>query len=114
MTFVHCKLCRLYYTNNQLSHLVSVRMLMLFKVHSLRRVELPVDTSHLKVTSADMLSQSVRICQYCYMLVTSEFELLNIEEILASSLNVPKKEISYEDDPKLEVQKHFLPKRLLQ
>lgn len=114
MNFVHCKLCRLYYTNNQLSHLVSVRMLMVFKVHSLGRGELPLDTSHLKVTSADMLSQSVRICQYCYMLVTSEFELMNVEEALGKALNIPKKEISYEEDPKIQVQKHFLPKKLTQ
>ncbi|OMJ88194.1 hypothetical protein SteCoe_9928 [Stentor coeruleus] len=114
MNFVHCKLCRLYYTNNQLSHLVSVRMLMLFKVHSLRRVKLPLDTSHLKVTSADMLSQSVRICQYCYMLVTTEFELIQVEESLAAALNIPKKDLTYEDDPKLDVQKHFLPKKLVQ
>lgn len=114
MTFVHCKLCRLYYTNNQLSHLVSVRMLMLFKVHSSRRVKLPLDTSHLKVTSLDMLSQSVRICQYCYMLVTSEFELINIEETFANSLNIPAKDIKYNEDPKLQVQRHFLPKTLTQ
>lgn len=114
MNFVHCKLCRLYYTNNQLSHLVSVRMLMVFKVHSLGRGELPLDTSHLKVTSNDMLSQSVRICQFCYMLVTSEFELMEVEEALASALNIPKKEIDYEEDPKIKVQKHFLPKKLTQ
>ena len=113
-TFVHCKLCRLYYTNNQLSHLVSVRMLMLFKVHGMKRVKLPLDTTHLKVTSADMLSQSVRICQYCYMLVTTEFELISVEETLANSLNIPKKEINYDEDPKLEVQRHFLPKKILQ
>lgn len=114
MNFVHCKLCRLYYTNNQLSHLVSVRMLMVFKVHSLGRGELPLDTSHLKVTSNDMLSQSVRICQYCYMLVTSEFELMNVEEALGKALNIPKKDLSYEEDPKIQVQKHFLPKKLTQ
>jgi hypothetical protein len=114
MNFVHCKLCRLYYTNNQLSHLVSVRMLMLFKAHSIRRVELPLDTAHLKVTSNDMLSQSVRICQYCYMLVTTEFELIKAEETFARTLNIPKQQVFYEDDPRLEVEKHFLPKKMVQ
>lgn len=87
---------------------------MLFKVHSSRRIDLPLDISHLKVTSVDMLSQSVRICQYCFILVTAEFELIGVEEALAASVHIPKKELQYEDDPKLEVQKHFLPKTLLQ
>ena len=61
-----------------------------------------------------MLSQSVRICQYCYMLVTSEFELIRIEEQLGKVLSVPYMELSYVEDPRLAVQLQFLPKQLLQ
>ncbi|OMJ76036.1 hypothetical protein SteCoe_23177 [Stentor coeruleus] len=114
MSFVHCKLCRLYYQNNELAHLVSVRMLMLYKVHVSRRMDLTWDTSHLKITSSTMLSQSVRVCQYCYMLVTSEFELIKIEEQLARILGVPYAELGYEEDPRLTVQLQFLPKQLTQ
>ena len=114
MSFIHCKLCRLYHQNNELAHLVSVRMLMLYKVHVNRRMDLTWDTSHLKITSNTMLSQSVRICQYCYMLVTSEFELMRVEEQLAKVLSLPHVELGYEEDPRLIVQLQFLPKQLLQ
>lgn len=114
MSFVHCKLCRLYYQNNELAHLVSVRMLMLYKVHVNRRMDLTWDTSHLKITSNTMLSQSVRVCQYCYMLVTSEFELMRVEEQLGKLLSIPFVELGYEEDPRLIVQLQFLPKQLLQ
>jgi hypothetical protein len=114
MSFVHCKLCRLYYTNNELGHLVSVRMLMLFKIHISKRKDLPFDTSHLKVTTSDLLSQSVRICQFCYMLVTSEFELIDAEEKLSKICHIPVKDMSFVENPKLAVQRQFLPKVLLQ
>ena len=114
MSFVHCKLCRLYYQNNELAHLVSVRMLMLYKVHVNRRMDLTWDTSHLKITSNTMLSQSVRVCQYCYMLVTSEFELMRVEEQLGKVLSVPIQDLGYEEDPRLIVQLQFLPKQLVQ
>ena len=114
MSFVHCKLCRLNYPNHELQHLVSVRMLILYKMHVNQRMELPWDTSHLKVATNDMLSQSVRICQYCYMLVTCEFELIEVEQKMASMLAVSIKETAYEEDPRLIVQLQFLPKELKQ
>ncbi|CAG9333661.1 unnamed protein product [Blepharisma stoltei] len=114
ISFVHCKLCRLYYPNYELTHLVSVRMLMLYKVHVTHRLDLPWDTSHLKVATSDMLSQSVRICQFCYLLVTSEVELMKTEEKMAQALNVPKKELGHEEDSRLAVQLQFLPKQLVQ
>ena len=113
-SFVHCKLCRLYYSNNELSHLVSVRMLLLYKLHTNRRMDLSWDTSHLKIASNTMLSQSVRICQYCYMLVTSEFELMEVEERLGRVLGLPHQELGYEEDSRLAVQLQFLPKQLQQ
>ena len=114
MSFVHCKLCRLYYQNNELAHLVSVRMLMLYKVHVNRRMDLTWDTSHLKITSNTMLSQSVRVCQYCYMLVTSEFELMKVEKQIGEILSIPQMDLGYEEDPGLIVQLQFLPKQLIQ
>lgn len=114
MSFVHCKLCRLYYQNNELAHLVSVRMLMIYKIHVNRRMDLAWEMSHLKITSNTMLSQSVRVCQYCYMLVTSEFELIRVEEQLGKVLSVPYVELGYDEDPRLVVQLQFLPKQLFQ
>lgn len=61
-----------------------------------------------------MLSQSVRVCQYCYMLVTSEFELMRVEEQLGKVLSVPIQDLGYEEDPRLIVQLQFLPKQLVQ
>lgn len=77
-------------------------------------MDIPWDTSHLKLTTADLLSQSVRICQFCYLLVTTEFQLIKTEEKMAEVLNIPKYNMNYEEDPKLAIQLQFLPKTLLQ
>lgn len=104
----------MYYPNYELTHLVSVRMLIVYNVHVSQRLELTWDTSHLKVATSDMLSQSVRICQFCYLLVTSEAELMKTEEKLAKVLCVPKKDFELEEDKRLIVQLQFLPKQLIQ
>jgi hypothetical protein len=113
-SFVRCRLCRLQYPNLELAHLVSVRMLMLFKMHAAKRVDLPMDTSHLKVTTSDLLSQSVRVCPYCYVMVTSEFLLVTMEKSMAEALNIPYREEALEEDPKHLIQLQFLPKNLVQ
>lgn len=113
-SFVRCRLCRLQYPNLELAHLVSVRMLMLFKMHAAKRVDLPMDTSHLKVTTSDLLSQSVRVCPYCYVMVTSEFLLVTMEKSMAEALNIPYREEALEEDPKHIIQLQFLPKALIQ
>ncbi|CAG9311247.1 unnamed protein product [Blepharisma stoltei] len=113
-SFVHCKLCKLFYPNYELSNLVSVRVLLLFKNHVTQRRKLPWDTSHLKVTNNDLLSQSVRICEFCYTLISSEFELIEAEQAFASILSIPVKEIGFEEDADLSVQLPFLPKQLAQ
>lgn len=113
-SFVRCKLCRMHYTNDALSHSVSLRMLLLFKMHAAKRVDLPLDTSHLKITTSDLLSQTLRVCPYCYVMVTSEFMLVELEKDFAAALNIPYKEEELEEDEKLAIQLQFLPKTFVQ
>ena len=113
-SFIRCKLCRMHYGNDALSHSVSLRMLILFKVHAAKRVELPMDTSHLKVTTSDLLSQTLRVCPYCYVLVTSEFVLVELEHSLAAALNIPYQDEEFEENAQFHMQLQFLPKTLIQ
>ena len=113
-SFVTCRLCRVQYANHELPHLVSVKMLFLFRFHAMQRIHLPIETSHLKVTSQDLLSQSVRICACCFMVVTAEHSLQIAETQLALALNIPVKEedITAKHEPSDQLQ--FLPKVLRQ
>ena len=113
-SFVICKLCRLQYPNYELSHLIAVRMLVVFKKHLSRRTDFPVDMSHIKVVTNDVLSQSVRVCDLCFMLITAEFQLISTERSLALATSIPYQEESIEDNIKHEMQLQFLPKALLQ
>lgn len=113
-SFVVCKLCRLHYPNYELSHLIAVRMLVVFKKHFSQRKDFPVDTSHIKVVTNDVLSQSVRICDLCFMLITAEMQLIQTEKSLALATNIPYQEESIEEDVRHEMQLQFLPKSLLQ
>ena len=110
--FVTCKLCRIQYANHQLPHLVSLQMLIRFHTHARRRGRLPYKTVRLKASGLDLLSQTVRICACCYMLVTAEHVLLAAEMALARGLNIPLKdetEAGAEREPQ-----QFLPKWLQQ
>lgn len=46
------------------------------------------------------------------MLISSEFELIEAEHAFATILNVPVKDIGFEEDPSLLLQLPFLPKEL--
>lgn len=61
-SFVHCKLCRLDYPNKELSHLISVRMILIYNRHVVSRTSLSWDFALINVQTNDMLSQSVRVC----------------------------------------------------
>jgi hypothetical protein len=88
-TFVTCKLCRLQYANRDLPHLVSLKMLYTFQAHVLRRRLLPFEASHLRAVSADLMSQSVRICACCFLVITAEHDLYSTELRLAQVLGIP-------------------------
>lgn len=109
-----CKLCRLYYPHDELSHSTSVRMLLRFKQQIGRRREISWNTSHIKIPNPEMLSQTVRICRICYMLITSEMDLMETGIKFAQKLSIPYIDKDREGDKRFEVQLQFLPKRLLQ
>mmetsp|Transcript_9325 Transcript_9325/g.17853 ORF Transcript_9325/g.17853 Transcript_9325/m.17853 type:complete len:866 (+) Transcript_9325:1364-3961(+) len=111
---VRCKLCRLVYPNFELENLVSLHMLITYKQHAIKRVDLPWDTSHLKFATKDQLSQCVRVCQYCYLLLTTELDLMETERALALMMSIPCKEQTLTEDPMLGIQLQFLPKQLMQ
>ena len=112
--FVRCKLCRLHYQNQELPHLISVRMLFMYKMHATKRVDLPLNTDHLRLVTADLLSQSTRICELCFMLVTSEFQLIAAEKRLAEALNITLNSEDLEENPAHTMQLQFLPKKMVQ
>lgn len=110
--YFYCKLCRIDYSWTELHHWVSVRMLVLYKNSVSLRTESTWDKHYTEMATKDMLSQCVRICQYCYMLVTSELELISLQRKLASLVNVPVEK--YEHRRELDLQLQFLPKQLTQ
>ena len=112
--YIHCKLCRLHYTTSDLGHIVSVRMLMLCIEHITSRTSLPWQFAGLNITAQQMLSQTVRVCKYCYMLVTGEMELIQVERKLARCLNVPEHKNSQREQHQLLSQLRFLPSKLEQ
>ena len=110
--FVTCKLCRIQHANHELPHLVSLQMLIRFYRHIRRRGKLPYKAVRLKASGIDLLSQTVRICACCYMLVTAEHALIDAEIALAKALNVPvleEIEVGEEMEPQ-----QFIPKLLRQ
>lgn len=109
-----CKLCRLYYPQEELSHSTSVRMLLKFKQQIGRRREISWNTSHIKTPSSEMLSQTVRICRICYMLITSEMDLMETGIQFAQKFSIPYVDKDRVGDKRFDVQLQFLPKRLLQ
>ena len=112
--FVRCKLCRLHYQNQELPHLISVRMLFMYKMHATKRVDLPLNTDHLRLVTADLLSQSTRICELCFMLITSEFQLIAAEKRLAEALNIMLNDEELEENQAHIMQLQFLPKKMIQ
>ena len=112
--FIRCKLCRLHYKNQELPHLISVRMLFVYKMHTTKRVNLPINMDHLRLVTADLLSQSARICELCFILVTSEFQLIEAEKRLAEAVNIKVIEEELEENPVHIMQLQFLPKRMIQ
>ena len=113
-SFVTCKLCRLQYGNHELSHLIAVRMLLVFKAHSSNRRDLPADMDHINVVTPDILSQSVRVCDLCFMLITSEFQLIAAEKALALAMHIPYKEEPIDPNPLHQIMLPFLPKMMQQ
>lgn len=94
-------------------------MLITYKQHAVKRCDLPWDTSHLKFATKDQLSQCVRVCQYCYLLLTTELDLMEVtatqtERTLAHMMSIPYREQTLTEDPMIAIQLQFLPKQLMQ
>lgn len=94
-------------------------MLIRYKQHAAKRRDLPWDTSHLKFATKDQLSQCVRVCQYCYLLLTTEHDLIEVTLTKTERSLALMQGISYQDqplieDPKLKIQLQFLPRQLMQ
>lgn len=113
-SFVTCKLCRLQYANRDLPHLVSLKMLYIFQAHVLRRRQLPFPAGHLRAVSSELMSQSVRICACCFLVITAEHNLYETELRLARVVSVPMLEedifMARSQSPDLQ----FFPKELRQ
>ncbi|CAG9316725.1 unnamed protein product [Blepharisma stoltei] len=107
--YAHCKSCKLNYAQSDLNHLVSERMIVIFKEHIESRRNAPFDTLNANVANFETLSQSVRVCDYCFTLISSELELIKVEKELAKTMNIPIDK-SFTSDPDLQ----FLPQTLNQ
>ena len=113
-SFVTCKLCRLQYGNGELPHLVSLKMLYVFQMHVRRRRELPFEASHLRTVSPDLMSQSVRICAWCFLVITAEHNLHQTEIHLARVMSIPLHPEDIFLTPGYDEERQFLPKELTQ
>lgn len=113
-SFVTCKLCRLQHANRDLPHLVSLKMLYIFQAHVLRRRKLPFEAGHLRAVSAELMSQSVRICACCFLVITAEHNLYDTELRLGRVMSIPMQEedifLARTQNPDLQ----FFPKELRQ
>ena len=89
LNYVQCRLCRVNHHKHQISNMTSVRMIVLLTEHMQKRTQVPWDVTMINFATKDMLSQSVRVCQLCYMMLTSEYELMKAEEQLAEVLSIP-------------------------
>lgn len=105
---MHCSLCLLPHQRYEMTHSLPFRLLMLYKRHVALAGRTLLDLSHIRVNSMDFLSHSVSVCPLCYMLVTTEYELILAEEQLAVMLHIPPDSHSLTEE-KLVQQPNFMP-----
>lgn len=113
LSAMHCKLCLLPFKPYEMEHILPFKMLLLYKRHSKKSGKKGMKLSHIRVLALDFLSQWVRLCNLCYMLIVQENELIEVETKLASILNV---EIKPEDLTRQPVFDHpaFMPNLVCQ
>ena len=105
---MHCKLCLLPYRPRELDKVLPFKMLLEYKHHATLNDRAMMDLSHLRASTIDNLSHTLRVCEICFMLVVSECELLKTESKLAKLLLIPEKEIDLTRDPEIS-QPNFMP-----
>lgn len=105
---MHCSLCLIPHQRFEMTHSLPFRLLMLYKNHVDLAGRKLLDLSHIRVNSMDFLSHSVSVCPLCYMLVTTEYELIQAEAHLGLMLHIPPDHHSLTEQ-KLVLQPNFMP-----
>jgi len=105
---MHCSLCLLPHQRFEMTHSLPFRLLMLYKRHVALAGRTLLDLSHIRVNSMDFLSHSVSVCPLCFMLVTTEYELILAEEQLAVMLHIPPDSHSLTEERQVQ-QPNFMP-----
>lgn len=105
---MHCSLCLLPHQRFEMSHSLPFRLLMLYKRHVALSGRTLLDLSHIRVNSMDFLSHSVSVCPLCFMLVTTEYELILAEEQLGILLHIPPDSHSLTEEKQV-LQPNFMP-----
>jgi hypothetical protein len=75
LTRVRCSLCMQTYKLVEAEHLIPLKMLAIFKIHTLVTNRSKIDLSHIRIHKSSMLSQTMRVCYLCSRLVLEEYEL---------------------------------------
>lgn len=91
----HCRLCLLPYRPSELCKMLPYKLLLQYKHHALKNNRAGMDLSHIRATAVDSISHSLRVCEICYMLVMSEFQLEKEEVRLAKLLGIPVREVDF-------------------
>lgn len=91
----HCRLCLLPYRPSELCKILPYKLLLQYKHHALKNGRAGMDLSHIRPTAVDSISHTLRVCEICYMLVMSEFQLEKQEARLAELLGVPVREVDF-------------------
>eukprot|EP00347_Sterkiella_histriomuscorum_P000881 403374165 len=85
---VQCSLCRISYKKNEVTKIVTYKMLFELRNHLYKRGIFGFE--YLEKVSES--TQSCKVCDICYMLVVAEHELIEVEKLYAISQNIPLEE----------------------
>lgn len=80
-----CKMCRLKYSQDKINKLITTKMLYELKSHLYKRGIFKFD--HLEIYKDSI--ETWKICNFWYMLVVAEHELIEIEKLYAIAQNIP-------------------------
>lgn len=94
----HCRLCLLPYSPVDLSKALSYKFLLQYKHHALKNGRTVMDLSHIRAGAVDSISHTLRVCEICYMLVTSEKQLEKVEGRMAEMVGIPVREMDFSRD----------------
>ena len=80
-----CKMWRIKYSQDQINKLITTKMMYELKTHLYKRGIFKFD--HLEMYKDSI--ETCKVCNFCYMLVVAEHELIEIEKLYAIAQSIP-------------------------